>query len=446
MAIRYPIEIATFRATGTVTTVTLDNLSQDYDELLVKVSVRGAGAVTNNDCFVSFSNQSGTDHTQPTRLLGNGSAASREAFASGGAGVRICQMPGASSQASAFASANIRVPNYKSTGVKPFYTEGGYSATGQTAYTDVSNAFYASSSPITSVRFDAGSGTGFAVNSTFTVYGIYNVQAEISPKGTGGEVYLDSSYVYHVFKTSSTFVPSQSITADILVVAGGGGGGGTGGRGGGGGAGGLLAHASQSLTGSTSYSVIVGAGGVNGISNARNATNGNNSQFASLTASVGGGYGGHTGTSTNSVGGAGGSGGGAAAEVSIISGGTSTSGQGNNGGSSGSGYGAGGGGGAGAVGGAGSGNNAGVGGNGSSTYSSWGEATRTGQNSAGTYYFAGGGSGGFTGTSAVAGLGGGGLGGSGNGTAGTANTGGGGGGANNGGPGGSGIVIVRYAR
>lgn len=278
---------------------------------------------------------------------------------------------------------------------------------------------------------------GFAAGSTISVYGV----GTASPaKATGGAIYSDSNYWYHVFTNTAAFTPTQSLTTDILVVAGGGAG-----NDGGGGAGGVLYTSAQSLANATSYTCTVGGGG-------SGSSNGTNSSLiggsVSLSA-IGGGKGGEY----NAVAaGNGGSGGGAAR----ISGayGTATSGQGYRGGSAsvGGGNAAGGGGGAGATGGDNSGATGGAGGVGTATYNSWSLATGIGELSSGTYYLAGGG-GGFGGTTAgTAGLGGGGTGSqnSGNGgTNGLANTGGGGGGRAGSvgwGAGGSGVVIVRYAK
>ena len=78
---------------------------------------------------------------------------------------------------------------------------------------------------------------------TFTSSGSFYTGFGIA-KATGGNIYTDGTYWYHAFRSASgTFAPTQSLTADILVVAGGGGGGFAStqtGRGGGGGAGGLL--------------------------------------------------------------------------------------------------------------------------------------------------------------------------------------------------------------
>jgi hypothetical protein len=296
---------------------------------------------------------------------------------------------------------------------------------------------------ITSITITGGS--NIAVGSTFSLYGIANAD-QGAAKATGGIITEDSQYWYHTFGASGAFIPKQSLTCDVLVVAGGGGSGSVTDSlaSGAGGAGGLLAFTSQALT-ATSCNVTVGAGGaVN--------TNGVDSQFASLTLVKGGGAGGNTANSSPKIGNNGGSGGGASGGNSgNLSGGSPTSGQGTAGGSGVSGAnssdrGGGGGGGAGA---AGSNAGAGTGGNGGaglSTYSSWGLATGTGQNVNGTRWYAGGGGGG-SGANTTYGTGGNGGGANGASTAsnGIANTGGGaGGGASS--SGGSGIVIIRYSK
>ena len=257
------------------------------------------------------------------------------------------------------------------------------------------------------------------------------------------------------------------VTANFLVVAGGGSGGYNGNayyKGGGGGAGGFRtsagtsgggASAESALTLSTlnTYTITVGAGGT---VSSTTGTSGSNSSIAgtgiTTITSIGGGYGGGGSTSNNGV--SGGSGGGSnASSYSInqtVAGGSGTANQGYAGGTayltanttqsynSGSG-----GGGAGSVGGDGVNNTTGAGGNG-------GSGVASSISGSSVTYAGGGGGGGFS-TGGTGGSGGGGAGGSGTvGTAGTANTGGGGGGSSGGSTattnlGGSGIVIISYA-
>ena len=319
------------------------------------------------------------------------------------------------------------------------------SRSGSEGYVSAYVALWRNTAAITSITIFKNS-SNFTTGSTFSLYGIANADQNAA-KATGGIISEDATHWYHTFGGSGTFVPKQSLTCDVLVVAGGGGGGANGGAvgPGGGGAGGLIGLSAQSLT-AISYAVTVGAGGVGGT--ASFPGNGSNSVFNSNTA-IGGGYG-----QTVQAGGwraaqNGGSGGGAG--ISTI--GNGTTGQGRNGGGN---Y-SGGGGGASGIGGDGNGTGS-VGGNGGSgaTFNSavglttgpfsfinaMGAATNTGQLSSGNYFYAGGG-GAWNGSGGLGG-------GAGTNGAGTANTGGGGGGCDGTGgtkgAGGSGVVIIRYPK
>lgn len=304
-------------------------------------------------------------------------------------------------------------------------------------------------------------GGNFTAGSTFSLYGIAASGVSPAAKATGGAIYADDTYYYHVFGSTGTFTPLQSISADVLVVAGGGGGGAT--NGAGGGAGGVFYATAQSLT-ATGYTATVGAGGTGGTAASDSVgTSGTNSTFASLTAAVGGGYGAKNANAAN-----GGSGGGG--NNSTYSAGTSTqtstggTGYGNSGGT-GATSASGGGGGSGAAGSAsGANDSGGAGGVGTTAFSSWVSATGIGQLVSSTGYIAGGGGGGADARTSGSTVGAGGFGGggsgsggavgnvTGNGVAGTTNSGGGGGGGGwttgtvSGGAGGSGVVIVRYLK
>lgn len=252
--------------------------------------------------------------------------------------------------------------------------------------------------------------------------------------------------------TNSVTIPNLVIV-NYLVVAGGGGGGGVNAGGGAGGlrstvtatGGGGSLESALNLTGSTNYTVTVGAGGAGAPGIGDDAANGSNSVFSTIT-STGGGAAGKYGAVAGTVGASGGSGGGGGFSDNAgqaASGGAGTANQGYAGGN-GNGNSSGGGGGAGAVGGAGT--SAGsIGGNGGAGVA----VSITGS----SVTYAGGGGAGTESTSPGTG----GAGGGGNGadradsiaaTAGGTNTGGGGGGGSNlpqaGKSGGSGVVILKY--
>ena len=435
----------TFKKIQTVTvgsggsaTIEFSSIPATYTDLKIVVSARSTNADIDDHLFVK-PNNSASNMTQRW-LRGSGSAASS------GTTVRFA-IPGATATASVFGNTELYFPNYTSANFKSFSGETVQETNGSEAYQYLCAFLWSDTSAITSLVLDLLNGN-FAEYSSATLYGVSG--AAVGAKATGGIITQDDSYFYHTFLSSGTFTPTQSITADYLVVAGAGGGGGPGvSGGGGGGAGGVRCTVGAtggggsletplSLT-ATAYTVTVGAGG------AAN-TIGNNSVFSTITSTAGG-RGKDSNSDSNSTGGSGGGGNG----TNYKTGGTGTTNQGYAGGAGFEGAGAnarnsGGGGGAGSVGGDAGQTLAGNGGSGVTTSIS---GTST--------VYAGGGGGGVGYGTRGTGTDGGGNGGNGStaGVAGTANrgAGGGGGGRNestgttqNPGAGGSGIVIVRYAR
>jgi hypothetical protein len=262
------------------------------------------------------------------------------------------------------------------------------------------------------------------------------IPARIAPTqitSSGGTISYADGYKIHTFTSSDTFVVSESVNVDYLVIAGGGGGG-FGHYAGGGGAGAFMEGLGFNTGGG---SVVIGGGGSGANANTQQGSNGTNSSFGSIIANGGGGGGSRDNSANDGL--DGGSGGGAGREFGNP-GLSNQSGGGNGGGTVA--LNGGGGGGAGTKGADGNTTqDPGVnGGEGKSSYIS------------GTmqYYSAGGGSGGRTTTSnSASGIGG--IGGTHTSgltpTSGMVNTGSGGGGHGNDAPGasgGSGIVIIRY--
>ena len=289
----------------------------------------------------------------------------------------------------------------------------------------------------TAITVDASQNVTFNSTGAITLTSGTTAQRPASPV-VGMIRYNTSTSYYEVYTSAGwAFLSSTSYDYNIeyLVVAGGAGGGND--IGGGGGAGGYRTASGFTISGGTTYTITVGAGGAA-------VTNGSNSVFGSITSTAGG-----AGATLNGAGSAGGSGGGSGGRSGSGGAGNTPSTSPSQGNAGGTGlnnaqFPCGGGGGAG-----------GVGGNASGTIAGSGGVGLQWPASSGTYYAGGGG--GSTqsgGTGGAAGLGGGGVGGTSTnsyvGTAGTANTGGGGGAGGygsstiNGANGGSGIVRIRY--
>lgn len=415
-------------------TVLFESIPSTYTDLRLVVS--GNVESGTNNAFIAFNNDFNVNTGSGTTIIGNGTTATSSRRTNDSVIFMTIPLVTSSTTKSIWV---VDIMNYASTNM--FKTV-------LWRYSDAGNRTQAGvglkqlTSSITSLNFSTGAGVSkgnWAVGSTFSLYGI--AAAPTSPKATGGTIYSDSTYWYHVFGATETFTPSQALTADVLVVAGGGASGSRlAGEGNcaGGGAGGLRNITSQSLSNGVAYTCTIGSGGAAaGVTNfgARGGTGTNSSfsgsGFTTINASGGGGGGAQTNTQGVNLaiqqGGTGGSAGGSAfdgngnnpaSSVAGNSGGYSPA-EGNAGGSGGTGapnYIMGGGGGA--------------GGAGVSTYEAW-STTGTGgpgiTYSNGQVYAKGGNGQSNTGPGLI-------------------NTGNGGNGWGGGNAGGSGIVIVRYAK
>jgi hypothetical protein len=447
--------LESIRLTQAAASVTFDNLpSSGYSDLKIVCSVRGTQAAESHALTLRFN--SSTASYSSIELIGDGSGAGSATRTTIGSAMYLGNMNGNNTTANTFANAEIYIPNYLSSNPKSISVDHVSETNATTVYSTLLAGLWkpVTQAAITSIDLIALAAHGtFMAGSTFSLYGVaaYGTTPSVGPKASGGNIVTtDGTYWYHTFLSSGAFTPAASLSADYLVVAGGGAGGeGYSTRTGGGGAGGLRStvgttgggaalESPASLISGTKYTITIGAGAVGGV--------GSNSSIAgtglTTITSLGGG-GGTQGT----PGGNGGSGGGAGwNNPSQGFGGTGTAGQGYAGGNSstGSPYAAGGGGGAGAAGQTTPNNSTGGNGGIGVAISAFASPTGTGVSN----YYAGGGGGGGS-SAGAGGSGGGGNGSSGTiGTAGTANTGGGGGGQLGEGysaKGGSGIVIIRYA-
>lgn len=431
--------------------VTFSAIPQTYADLYLVASTRTTGG--GPDCLIYLN--SDRTNLSGQRLRGNGSNTLASAESP------YLENNISTTTASTFASGAAYISNYASNNYKSISTD----AVRETNATDSRQAImggvWASTAAITEIQI-APTSDNFAQYSSFTLYGIPRYGTSKVPKAIGGITSYDAANNkwVHVFTASGTFTPTENLTAEYLVIAGGGSGlsdtaaGVASGGGGAGGyrssvtgessGGGASAESALSLIASTGYTVTVGAGG----SSAGSGSNGANSTFSTITSDGGGRGGGYTGVYQAAS--SGGSGGGGA--YNTQTGGSGTTDQGYAGGNATSGAEAGaGGGGAGAVGASITSSTAG--GNGGAGLAS----SITGSS---IIRAAGGGGGAdqLYPTPGVGGAGGGGTGGTyspatngGAGSPGTGSGGGGGGGnypsagISQGGNGGSGVVIVRYS-
>lgn len=343
-----------------VSNVEFTGISGAYTNLILQVN--GTYSVADATFGIQFNGDGGTNYSD-TDFYGNGSTAGSYESVSASS-IQAGWYPYSSSQGEP-GSSKIYIPNYSST-VDPKTTlERAGMGGGQGVY--MRTGRWNNTAAITSIKLVMSTGN-FAVGTTFSLYGIAAEGTSPAAKATGGTIYSDSTYYYHVFSSTGVFTPNQALSAQILAVGGGGGGGGN--IGAGGGAGAMTTFGTtSSLSNGVAYTCTVGAGGAGATTSANGSVGGTTSfagsGFSTITA-LGGGYG-----SQSSNGGPGGSGGGGGPSSPATSGGTAS---GPNTFAGGTGfysypyYGAGGGGGATAAGTAGVGSGAAIGGNGGQGY------------------------------------------------------------------------------
>jgi hypothetical protein len=438
-------------------TVTLSAIPQTYKDLVIVCSGTQA-ALT--DMAIRFNGDTAGNYSK-TLFSGNGSTPVTAPYTNAS---QIFVTYQSTSQANTI----IHIMNYADTSVQKTVLAQG-SATG-TAVQLNSGAWRKSPlEAINSITIFPFGGTNFSDGYTVSLYGIAAEATSPALKASGGTVYADDLYYYHVFGSTGVFTPNQTISGQYLVVAGGGGGGGNNTACGGGGGGGYRSAMTGQLSGAnsspetavslvsgTNYTVTIGGGGTAGVAISAGG-NGTASSIIGGAVSISSTGGGGGGAGNGVSGGSGGGGSGQNSNGTTGAAGTSLQGfAGGNGLQTGVNYSSAGGGGAGAVGSNGINQ---IGGNGGAGITA---------NLYGVVTFGGGGGGGNSNDAAgpqsiaggLGGIGGGGAGGRGSNTtgqagfSGMANTGGGGGGGAshtgtqvyNGGAGGSGIVMIRYLK
>lgn len=281
---------------GSTNNVQFLNISQSYTDLRIVVS---GTAASNSYLTIRFNGDTSSLYTH-TEIGGDGTSPYSVRQGSAGYGYT-------SSIYTTQSTTTYDIKNYGSTAFfKSYLTNNAAAGSFKSCV-----GLWRSTSAITQIDIGTAAGPNFSTGTTFSLYGILaeNVSAA---KATGGTIYADSTYWYHVFGASGTFTPSQTITCDTLVVGGGGGGGWN--NGGGGGGAEVVINTGSSYTSGSAKTVTIGAGGTFGTSTTSVATNGGNSSVSSITTALGGGAGGTSDASSpNNAGKTGGSGGGGTA-------------------------------------------------------------------------------------------------------------------------------------
>lgn len=152
---------------GGAASVTFSSIPSTYTDLVVKLSLRN-GTNADNSLGMSF-NASSANFTSKY-IQGSGSAAysfSRSDY------FQLAIVNESSSTANTFASADVYIPNYRSSNYKSFSIDTATENNSSSANMELVAGLWSNTAAITSITFTAGAGS-FAQYSTATLYGISN--------------------------------------------------------------------------------------------------------------------------------------------------------------------------------------------------------------------------------------------------------------------------------
>lgn len=154
---------------GGASTLSFNNIPQTFTDLKVVVSARQANSGTALEVYVDYNLNSASIYGT-TWLTGTGSGVASGRLASAG-GVVQTFTTGSTATANTFGSFELYLPNYTSSNTKQSIIDAVTENNGTTVEMKLTATSFASSSPITVIRFSPAGGS-FVQHSTFSLYGI----------------------------------------------------------------------------------------------------------------------------------------------------------------------------------------------------------------------------------------------------------------------------------
>jgi hypothetical protein len=164
------IQIASYSATGTVSSIDFSSISGSYTDLVLKWSLRSTSGSWSN-INIKFNNS--TSSYQNKTLVGTGSGSG----ASGGSSTSPDSFfqgynAGTGQTASTFTNGEMYIPNYSGSTNKSSSTDNVAENNATTAYMYMTAQLWSNTSPINQITIYDANGGSFAQYSTATLYGI----------------------------------------------------------------------------------------------------------------------------------------------------------------------------------------------------------------------------------------------------------------------------------
>ena len=163
--------ISTQVLASTATTVTFSSIPTIYKHLQIRMTARGAGANTQDNYRIVLNGDTTATYAYHT-MFATGTATNASAQAST-ANAYGPYMPGNSATANFFGASIIDILDFANTNkTKTIRHFGGNSAGAGASEVDFYSNHWNSTAAITSIQFNLSSGSSYAINSRFSLYGV----------------------------------------------------------------------------------------------------------------------------------------------------------------------------------------------------------------------------------------------------------------------------------
>jgi len=162
--------IASYTASGSVSSIDFNSIPQTYTDLLLKVSLRNAAADTWDNADLSFNGTTTGYTNQQVRANGTTVTAARSTTQPA---VNYWHVVSNNATSSTFGNAEIYIPNYTLTVSKAVGIDSVTENNATSAASTLTSGLLSNTAAITSIKLQ-GNGSNFLIYSTAYLYGIKN--------------------------------------------------------------------------------------------------------------------------------------------------------------------------------------------------------------------------------------------------------------------------------
>jgi hypothetical protein len=151
---------------GGVASIDFNNIPQNYNDLVLKISARTNRSDTSDNIIISFNGS--TSSLSFRYLQGNGASATSSSGSTGYVG----NLDANTATASTFGNAEIYIPNYSGNTFKSVSSDTVDETNATTAYATFTAQLWSNVTAISSINFKPQVGSLFQQHSTATLYGV----------------------------------------------------------------------------------------------------------------------------------------------------------------------------------------------------------------------------------------------------------------------------------